>query len=136
MGILNKKERVFDVIVTEEGKRQLATGEFKITFASFTDKDVFYQADLNNVQDNANSRLYFETFNKIQDQIIFELDSNGGGIKPFKAGEFNFTGNKILTSSMMLTGTAVHFHINDALDSQISNFKNQYFTIISKSEKE
>tara|TARA_R110001592_G_scaffold66840_2_gene205212 strand:+ start:2684 stop:3637 length:954 start_codon:yes stop_codon:yes gene_type:complete len=45
-GILNKKQRFVDTVITDEGRRQLASGEFKIEFATFSDSEAFYRADL------------------------------------------------------------------------------------------
>ena len=45
-GILNKKQRFVDTVITDEGRRQLASGDFKIEFATFSDSEAFYRADL------------------------------------------------------------------------------------------
>ena len=45
-GILNKKQRFVDTVITDEGRRQLASGEFKIDFATFSDGEAFYRSDL------------------------------------------------------------------------------------------
>jgi hypothetical protein len=42
-GILNNQTRVFDVLVTQEGKRQIAAGDLRICYASFSDDDTFYK---------------------------------------------------------------------------------------------
>ena len=44
-GILNSKQRFVDTVITAEGRRQLASGEFKVEFATFTDRDIFYGKD-------------------------------------------------------------------------------------------
>ena len=46
-GILNKKHQLIDLVVTEEGKRQMSMGMFRPTFASFTDKHTFYSEQEN-----------------------------------------------------------------------------------------
>ncbi len=44
-GILNSKQRFVDTVITAEGRRQLASGEFQIEFVTFSDAEVFYQKD-------------------------------------------------------------------------------------------
>ena len=43
-GILNSKTRILDTILTLEGRRQLADGDFQVKYVSFTDGSSFYQA--------------------------------------------------------------------------------------------
>ena len=45
-GILNKKQRFVDTAITDESRRQLASGDFKIEFATFSDSEAFYRSDL------------------------------------------------------------------------------------------
>jgi hypothetical protein len=42
-GILNTKQRIMDTILTQEGKRQLASGELRLNFITFTDNATFYK---------------------------------------------------------------------------------------------
>ena len=42
-GILDKKTRFIDFVVTQEGKRQIASGELKAEYASVTDMHAFYK---------------------------------------------------------------------------------------------
>lgn len=77
-GILDNKTRVMDVIVTKEGKRQIGTGDFKIAYATFTDKNAFY--DKNSISgsfDDAMNRPYLEATSLSFDQITIEKDDNG-----------------------------------------------------------
>ena len=41
-GILNSKQSFVDTVLTAEGRRQLASGEFRIEFATFSDNEIFY----------------------------------------------------------------------------------------------
>jgi hypothetical protein len=76
-GILDNKKRIMDTIVTQEGRRQLSSGNFTIKYASFTDGNVFYEADLSKGTTDATLRIPFETVNKFQDNIVFETDDSG-----------------------------------------------------------
>ena len=84
-GILDSKQRIMDVIITEEGRRQVATGELRIEFASFTDAHTFYEASgsAGDIASDASHRLFLEAFNRPQDQIVLETDDVGQLI-PFK----------------------------------------------------
>ena len=58
-GILDNKKRVMDTIVTQEGKRQLASGQFQIKYASFTDGSSFYEGDIVSGSSDATRRISF-----------------------------------------------------------------------------
>ena len=74
-GILNKKQRIMDVLITGNGKRQIADGTFNIKYASFSDHGVFYRDDGNGVADDAGSRIMFEAYHSNADTIIPEINN-------------------------------------------------------------
>lgn len=76
-GILDSKTRIMDVILTVEGRRQIAAGKFVPQFASFTDRHVFYAKDAVSGSDDASAYIYFEASNRVQDQIVIENDDSG-----------------------------------------------------------
>jgi len=83
-GILDKKSRVMDFMITDEGRRQIRDGDLKISYASFTDSGAFYEEESDGVASNANSRIYFEASSKHQDRIVVE--SARGSITSFEIG--------------------------------------------------
>jgi hypothetical protein len=83
-GILDNKSRIIDVILTQEGRRQLASGDLRIRFATFTDAGTFYEADSVSGSMDATSRVFFEACSLPQDQITFEADDSGR-LLPFGA---------------------------------------------------
>jgi hypothetical protein len=76
-GILDSKTRIMDVVMTVEGRRQLAAGKFVPQFVSFTDKNTFYATDAVSGSDDASAYIYFEAGNRQQDQIVIENDDSG-----------------------------------------------------------
>jgi len=76
-GILDTKTRIMDVLLTVEGRRQLAAGKFVPQFASFTDRHLFYAKDAVSGSDDASAYIYFEAENRNQDQIVIENDDSG-----------------------------------------------------------
>jgi hypothetical protein len=74
-GILNSKQRIMDVLITNNGRRQIADGTFKIEFASFSDHGMFYRDDGTGVADDAGSRIMFEAYSSNTDTIIPEINS-------------------------------------------------------------
>ena len=42
MGILDNKTRFIDLVITQEGKRQIASGKLRAEFASISDTATFY----------------------------------------------------------------------------------------------
>lgn len=84
-GILDVKSRIMDVVLTQEGRRQLAAGKFVPMFASFTDRHTFYEQDVLSGSADAAQRIYFEAGNRHQDQIIIEADDSGK-LVPYDGG--------------------------------------------------
>lgn len=76
-GILDSKTRIMDVVLTLEGRRQLAAGKFVPQFVSFTDRHTFYEKDAASGADDATAYIYFEAGNRNQDQIVIENDDSG-----------------------------------------------------------
>ena len=80
-GILDNKSRIMDVFVTELGRRQIAGtlggGQLRVEYASFTDGETFYQADVVSGSADATDRVFFEATNRKQDFITFETDDSG-----------------------------------------------------------
>lgn len=76
-GILNNKNRVLDVILTEIGRDQMNRGEFEVSFVSFSDKGAEYIDDGTGVASSINDRLFLEAFSSPADEIIPEIDNEG-----------------------------------------------------------
>ena len=74
-GILNKKTRFIDLVVTQEGKRQMAQGKLRAEYASLSDASVFY--DSNDRAKDTRERVYFETMESPNNVIVLEKDDSG-----------------------------------------------------------
>ena len=82
-GILDNKSRVIDAILTSEGRRQMAEGNFVVKYATFTDRSVVYQPDEVEGHVDPTQKIYIEAFNSPYDQITFEADDSGN-LVPFR----------------------------------------------------
>src|SRR5574344_131514 len=100
-GILNSKERVIDLLVTQEGRRQISNGQLKIEHISFSDDDTFYKADLLSGSEDTRNRIFFEVGNLPQECITFE-SNDSGRLKPF-----NNNDNLTLLNGQVLSGTYI-----------------------------
>jgi hypothetical protein len=74
-GILDKRTRFIDMIITSEGRRQLASGKLRAEFASFSDKSAYYE-DYEKFEE-ARQRIYFESMNTPDNVIVLEKDDSG-----------------------------------------------------------
>ena len=103
-GILNNKERILDLVVTQEGRRQISSGKMVINFASFSDYATFYQksGSLNYAED-ASNRIFFESNTSYQDVIVPEIPV-GNEIRPFKTKDFILPGNGKVASGTFNLG--------------------------------
>lgn len=81
-GILDKKTRFIDYVITQEGKRQLASGQLRAKYASLTDMHTFYdKSDHESVDD----RIYFQVMERPENSIVIEKDDSGALL------DFNFS---------------------------------------------
>jgi hypothetical protein len=96
MGILDKKTRFIDLVITQEGKRQIASGQLRAEFASLSDCNAFY--DSGSVDDVSN-RIYFEVMERPENSIVMEKDDSGRLI-PFNfSPKSTILGNNIFTKN-------------------------------------
>ena len=74
-GILNKRSRFIDLVITKEGKRQIASGRLKAEYASLSDAAVYYNTSEKN--EEVRKRIYFETMESPNNVIVLEKDDSG-----------------------------------------------------------
>lgn len=74
-GILDKKTRFIDLIVTQEGKRQIAAGKLRAEYASITDMHSFYQKGY--TYSEVTDRIYFEAMERPEHALVMEKDDSG-----------------------------------------------------------
>jgi hypothetical protein len=133
-GILDTKTRVMDVVVTDEGKRQIGSGGFKIAYATFTDKNAFYdKSSISGSFDSASQRAYIEASSLAYDVITIEKDDNGAVI-PFATvtqadgTRVNATAGVVISDSKPVQNLGKDTNqslIDTLLSSTIDNFKKQ-----------
>lgn len=94
-GIIDKKVKFIDLLLTQEGKRQLSSGKFRPTFASLTDKNIFYdKTDTSHI--SGSDRLYLQTPSKMPyDVVILEKDDSGKLIFSDLSEDFTILGDQI-----------------------------------------
>lgn len=106
-GILDKKSRVIDVLLTNEGRRQLALGDMRIQYVAFTDTSTYYKADVASGSADATQRLYFEASDLPQDQITFEANDSGK-LNSFKnSSGYQLSDGKILQYSLTPVSSSI-----------------------------
>lgn len=115
-GILDAKSRVLDVILTDEGKKQLSNGLLKIEHISFSDDSTFYESDIVSGTAETKNRVFFECSNLPQDSITLEAN-DAGKLNPFKnANNINVINGKIITytsnttTGSIMTGSVITLH--------------------------
>tara|TARA_B100000900_G_C20549066_1_gene703915 strand:+ start:67 stop:1116 length:1050 start_codon:yes stop_codon:yes gene_type:complete len=144
-GILDKKTRFIDLVLTQEGKRQLANGKLRAEYASLTDRHTFYEKSQH---ENVKDRLYFQVMERPENMIVLEKDDSGRLI------DFNFSptgsivGNDIFdkdakvnnklvlnavtgsafasTSSKLMKSFLRHFQNNSLVGTYFVNGSNQF----------
>lgn len=139
-GILDSKTRIFDTILTPEGRKQLAKGTLRATFYSFTDSGALYNEDTivsgsGSVSPEAldsTFRFNLEATGLPQDSITFEVDDSGKLIgAPVSGSErFNIVGGQIFSGSkehqrVHVTGSVFSSLSKVLLSGSINSFKNQ-----------
>ena len=71
-GILNKRSRFIDLVITQEGKRQIAAGKLRAEYASLSDSAVCYSTNEKN--EEVRKRIYFESMESPNNVIVLEKD--------------------------------------------------------------
>ncbi len=99
-GILNKKQRIMDVVITNNGKKQLRNGTFNVAYISYSDKDIEYVSDDGITAADVSNRLSFEAFSNVYDTVIAEIDNIDGTIS------FEKTKNYIVKNGFLLKNTS------------------------------
>ena len=114
-GILNDKQRIMDVLLTLNGRRQISDGTFKIEFASFSDHGVFYRAGDGGVADDAGSRIMFEAYSSPSDTVIPEINSEGAISMDIFSGN-NLANGKIVTTDTDSSGNPKPRFVSGSID--------------------
>lgn len=123
-GILDSKSRVMDTLITSEGRRQVASGELKIEFASFTDRQIFYVSGSNDVLEDPTGRIYFEAYSDDNDKIIMETDAQGQ-LEPFSTDSYrSYNGSFYASGSTQQTGK-IDLISQEVIASSTKNFQRQ-----------
>ena len=105
-GILDPKSRIMDVVLTQQGRQQIASGRMKIEYASFTDLGASYDATIDYSIEDPSGKVYLEAFSDVSaDMITFETD-DAGYLRPFTGdGAAVSAGGNLLSGSADLTGS-------------------------------
>ena len=141
MGLLDRRSRLMDTIITDEGRKQLISGRFIPAFYSFGDSSAVYSPTDVYVSGTSPSTsvstiLSFEAFPLPQDQITYEADDSGG-LRVFgnnnyfdsSQGPIRVISGKLVqgwdTGKAQLLSSSNNFAslATDILSSSIDNFK-------------
>ncbi len=133
-GILNQKERIFDTILTVEGRKQIAQGTLKAEYVSFTDGGTFYKLDtIISGGLDVTDRIQLEATSLPQDTIAIEADDSGRltGFPISGSTRFTIRSGQILSASSenettTVTGSQFASLSTVLLSSSIDNFKKLY----------
>ena len=125
-GILNRKERILDVILTEEGYKQMQLGDVRFVYATFSDKDTIYHHDENNNFLSGNLNFRLEASSNFYDTINPELDLNRGGDYNLNLDDIdildrlnNLTDQEEKEQNFLTASAVIDSHIADMLDKHI-----------------
>jgi len=121
-GILDIKTRVLDTVITPTGRAQLADGEMQIMYASFTDRQMYYETGSNGELLDPGDRIYFEAYSSDSDLIIPETDSEGS-LVPFVTDTFNLYGGKVVSGSELQQD--VTLYANEMTADSLKSFQRQ-----------
>ena len=124
-GILDKKTRFMDTFLTDRGRQELAKGELRFSFATFSDYATFYESKVSDptVATDATERIYFESSNRPQDLVIPEFDADGGMF--FPAGGFDIVNGqlKVISGSAgIVKGNELAVSSSAAISDSINSF--------------
>jgi hypothetical protein len=94
-----------DTLITSEGRRQIASGELQIKYATFNDRQVVYASGTDGYLEDPGRTFYFEAHSDNNDSIILETDANGD-LMPFQSDTYNsYNGEFFASGSTFQTGS-------------------------------
>lgn len=132
MGILDKKTRFIDLVITQEGKRQIASGKLRAEFASLSDCAAFYDPG---EHDTVSERIYFEVMERPENSIVLEKDDSGLLIPFDFSPTGSIIGNNVFVSEIIddivslkaVTGSQYASTEAQVMSSSLKHFKTNYF---------
>ena len=116
MGILDPKSRVIDLLLTNEGKRQLVNGQMRVDYISFSDCSTNYN-------DEEIEKIILEANNLPQDEITPESDANELIRKILTSNFKVINGNAYDIKSTPLSGSLLSDFFDEISNSSLQNFK-------------
>lgn len=127
-GILDAKTRIFDTIITNQGRAQASSGKMRIEYASFSDASAIYALDtIVSGGLDFTSRITFEAGNLPQDQITLEADDSGKLLTNFitSGTQYTVAAGQILSGSNYEIVSSSQFAslYNGLLNSSLQNFR-------------
>lgn len=132
MGILDKKTRFIDLVITQEGKRQIASGKLRAELASLSDGNSFYDEFEN---DDVSDRIYFEVMERPENAITLEKDDSGV-LLPFNFSPTgSIVGNNIFSTALntsntletlIVTGSQFASSEASIMNAMLNHFKHNY----------
>jgi hypothetical protein len=125
-GILDKKSRIIDFIITENGRSQIEDGDIRYKFATFSDKSIIYTKN-HEISSNNKSEISNSEFDYIPLEVTTKNEST---LNPeFDLGKFfSYTRSNILDSnevknSINFNNSVDSFLSNDSLSNKLNNLK-------------
>jgi len=118
-GILDAKTRVLDTLITPTGRAQIASGELRVSYASFSDRQAYYEVGESSGElEDPGARIYFEACSTDSDLIIPELDANAN-LVPFSTDSFTVFGGYVISGSEQQSSVQLYSDAitNDAIES-------------------
>lgn len=133
-GILDKKNRILDYKLTENGRKQIQNGDIRFRFYSFSDSSIVYSKSLEHSSNNiCNSNLYYLPFEVSTDPVNYlNPEYNLSDIV-----DFNFVLDdsfNIIEDKKSIIDKNAKFTLSDQiiskklLDTKYVNIDNNFFT--------
>lgn len=130
-GILDKKSRIMDVVLTNEGRNALAKGNFSIKYYGFTDIGSLYQKSQATGSLERGDVFQLESHSSPHDLITLAADENGFITSQNKISGSAVSSGKIynISSEEYLSGSAYSAVVDTLLDSTEDSFKSNRFIL-------
>ena len=122
-GLLDKRTRILDFIITDVGKQELTKGELTFEYATFSDLNAQYSKDPNF---DHTQLVTFEASSIPSDLFIFDLENNGKILSTnmSQGPPENVSANMIALGSIT-DGVSIE-HFNNFINNTITPLKNHF----------
>ena len=127
-GFLDKKKRILDYKLTENGRMQMSSGDIRFKYYTFSDRSIFYEEDVSKPGKVSSSEFYYLPFEVSQDPgVVLNPEYYLSSVLTYDKPEDSFfsikTTQQTLVKSLLSKQQLSTKELTNASEQTLSDFK-------------